>query len=327
MNRREFTTLIASAVAWPLAARAQQAAPPVVGILATASPEANAARLGAFRQGLQETGYVEGRNVSIEYRWTEEGTGQMPELAAQLLDHRVAVLVAAGGTASALAATAATKSVPIVFGIAGDPVALGLVATLNKPGGNVTGVTSLNLEVAPKRLELLREVLPSVTNVALLLDPTVPTLAKATEDLSRAAADARGLQLHALYASNERELETAFDELTKLGVGALVVAPDNFFTAHSEQIAQLTLRHAIPAVYEFRRFAAAGGLMSYGSSEVEYYRLVGNYTGRILKGDRPGNLPIQQSTKVELMINLKTAKALGIVIPIPILGRADEVIE
>jgi putative tryptophan/tyrosine transport system substrate-binding protein len=183
------------------------------------------------------------------------------------------------------------------------------------------------VEVAPKRLELLREVLPAVTNVALLLDPTVPTFAIATEDLSRAAADAHGLQLHVLHASSERELEMVFEDLTKLRVGALVIAPDNFFTAHSEQIAELALRHAIPAIYEFRRFVAAGGLMSYGSSEIEYYRLVGTYAGRILKGDRPGDLPIQQSTKVELMINLKTAKALGIAIPIPILGRADEVIE
>jgi putative ABC transport system substrate-binding protein len=300
---------------------------PLIGLLATASPEANAARLNAFRQGLQETGYVEGRNVSIEYRWAEENSGKLSELASELLSHQVLVLVAAGGTASALAATAATKSVPVVFGIASDPVALGLVATLSRPGGNATGVTSLNIEVAPKRLQLLREVLPSVTNVALLLNPTIPAIAEAAERASRAAADAHGLQLHVLHASNEDELKRAFEDLAKLQVGALAIAPDTFFTTHSEQIAQLALLHAIPAISEFRRFVAAGGLMSYGSSEGEYYRLVGNYAGRILKGDKPADLPVQQSTKVELLINLNTAKALGISIPIPILGRADEVIE
>jgi putative ABC transport system substrate-binding protein len=251
----------------------------------------------------------------------------MPELAAQLLDHQCAVLVAAGGTASALAAKAATKSVPIVFGIAADPVALGLVATLNRPGGNITGVTSLNLEVAPKRLELVREVLPSVANVGLLLDPNVPVLAAAAERASRAAAEAHGIQLHVLHASSEGELENVFEDFAKLRVGALVITPGNFFTAHSEQIAQLALRHKLPTVYEFRRFVAAGGLMSYGSNETEYYRLVGTYVGRILKGDRAADLPVQQSTKVELIINMKTAKALGVAIPIPILGRADEVIE
>jgi putative tryptophan/tyrosine transport system substrate-binding protein len=328
MRRREFIILMGSAVAWPLALRAQQAAFPVIGILASASPEANAGRLDAFRQGLKETGYVEGQNVSIEYKWTKGSNGgRMSELAALLVDHRVTVLVAAGGTESAIAAKKATKSVPIVFGIASDPVALELVATLNRPGGNVTGVTSLNIEVAPKRLELLREVLPAVTNIALLLDPTVPVLAEATERVLRAAAEAHGMQLQVLHVSNEDELERAFEDCMKLRVGALVIAPSNFFTARSEQIAQLALRHALPAIYEFRRFAAAGGLMSYGSSETEYYRLVGSYAGRILKGDSPGDLPIQQSTKVELIINLKTATTLGITIPVPILGRADEVIE
>src|SRR5471032_3122069 len=328
MKRREFVTLLCSAAAsWPLAARAQQTAIPLIGILATASPEANTARLRAFREGLRLAGYVEGQNVKSEYRWAEEGSGSMPELAAQLLDHQVAVLVAAGGTASALAAKAATTTVPIVFGIGGDPVGLGLVATLNRPGGNMTGVTSLNVEVAPKRLELLREVLPSLTDVALLVDPAVPAFAESTVRVSRVAADASGLRLHIFRASSEAELEVAFENMTKLHVGALVVAPDNFFTAHSKQIAELALRHALPAVYEFHRFVAAGGLMSYGSSEKEYYRLVGTYAGRILKGDKPANLPVQQSTKVELMINLKTAKALGIAISLPILGRADEVIE
>jgi putative ABC transport system substrate-binding protein len=250
----------------------------------------------------------------------------MLELAAQLLDHQVAVLVAAGGTASALAAKAATTSVPIVFGIGGDPVDLGLVATLNRPGGNVTGVTSLNVEVAPKRLELLHELLPSVTIMALMVNPAVPAYAAATVRISQAAA-AAGLQLHVLRASSEGDFDAVFESLIKLHAGALVIAPDNLFTAHSEQLAALTVRHALPAIYEFRRFAAAGGLMSYGSSETEYYRLVGTYAGRILKGDKPADLPVQQSTQVELIINLKTAKALGLTVPLSLLGRADEVIE
>jgi putative ABC transport system substrate-binding protein len=251
----------------------------------------------------------------------------MPELAAQLLNEQVAVLVAGGGTASALAAKAATNSVPIVFGIGGDPVSLGLVASLNQPGGNVTGVTSLNVDVVAKRLQLLHELLPSVTNMALLIDPTVAAFAGATERVSQVAADANGLQLHVLRASSEGDFDAVFETLTKLQVGALAIAPDNLFTAYSERLAELTVRHAIPAVYEFRRFVAAGGLMSYGSSESEYYRLVGTYAGRILKGDKPADLPVQQSTVVQLMINLKTAKALGITLPLTLLGRADEVIE
>ena len=327
MQRREFITLFGgAAAAWPLAARAQQPVP-VIGILATASPEANAARLRAFREGLLAAGYVEGQNANIEYRWAEEDSGRMPGLAAGLIDHQVAVIVAAGGTASALAAKAATTSVPIVFGIGGDPVDLGLVASLNQPGGNVTGVTSLNVEVAPKRLELMHELLPSVTVMALLVSPVVPRYAETTIRLSQAAADAVGLQLHLLRASSEGDFDAVFESLIKLRAGALVIAPDNLFTAHSEQLAALTVSHALPAIYEFRRFVAAGGLLSYGSSETEYYRLVGTYAARILKGDKPADLPVQRSTKVELMVNLKTAKALGLNVPQTLLARADEVIE
>ena len=300
---------------------------PVIGILATASPGENTSRLRAFREGLGATGYVEGQNVSIEYRWAEAHSGRLPELAAQLVHQPVAVLVAAGGTASALVAKAATASIPIVFGIGADPVGLGLVTSLNRPGGNVTGVTSLNLEVVPKRLQLLHELLPSATNMALLVNPAVPALAEPAALLSRAAADAVGLQLHILHASSERDFDAIFESLSQLHANALDIAPDNLFTAHSEQLAALSVRHALPAVYEFRRFAAAGGLMSYGSSETEYYRLVGTYTGRILKGEKPVDLPVQQSTKLELVINQKTAKALGLTIPLPLLGRADEVIE
>jgi putative tryptophan/tyrosine transport system substrate-binding protein len=327
MKRRDFIAALGGAAAWPLVARAQQTTIPLIGILSTASPEANAARLRAFHEGLATTGYEQGKNVNIEYLSAEEDSGRMPKLATQLLDHKVAVLVAAGGTSSALAAKAATAGTPIIFAIAGDPVALGLVASISRPGGNATGVTSLNVEVAPKRLELLREVLPSVTDIALLVDPAVPTLAETTVRASQAFADVGGLRLHVLRASSEHDFGSVFEAMIKQQVGALVIAPGNLFTAHSEQLAELTVRHALPAVYEFRRFVAAGGLLSYGSSETEYYRLVGTYAGRILKGDKPADLPVQQSTKVELMINLKTAKTLGLTIPLSLLGRADEVIE
>ena len=328
MKRRDFITLIGgAAVAWPLAARAQQLGVPVVGILAVASPETNAIRLRAFREGLSTAGYVEGQNINIEYRWAEAYTGRLPELAARFVEEQVAVLVTAGGTSAALAAKAATASIPIVFGIAADPVDVGLVASLNRPGGNVTGVTSLNIEVAPKRLELLHELLPSVTTMGLLVNPAVPALAAPVSRISQAAAHSLGLRLHVVHASSDRDFDAVFEKLIQIHAGALVIGPDNLFTAHSEQLAMLTVRHALPAVYEFRKFAAAGGLMSYGSSETEYYRLVGTYAGRVLKGDKPANLPVQQSSKVELVLNLKTAKALGVTVPLPVSGRADEVIE
>jgi putative ABC transport system substrate-binding protein len=328
MKRRDFITLLGGAAAtWPLAARAQQAAMPVVGMLAVAAPEANAVRLRAFREGLRTVGYVEGQNVKIEYRWAEAHTGRLPELAAGLVRDRVTVLVAAGGTASAVAAKAATREIPIVFGTAADPVEVGLVASLNRPGGNVTGVTSLNLEVAPKRLELMHELLPSVTSMALLVNPATPALAERISRSSQAAALALGLQLHTVHASNDRDFDAVFERLIQLRVGALVIGLDNFFTSHSGELAKLTVRHEMPAIYEFREFAAAGGLMSYGSSEPEYYRLVGTYAGRVLKGDKPADLPVQQSTKVELFLNLKTAKALGINVPLPMSGRADEIFE
>src|SRR5215472_10500842 len=265
LKRRAFITLLGAAAAWPLAARAQQSMP-VIGLLAVAPPEANAVRLRAFREGLRTAGYAEGQNVKIEYRWAEAPTGRLPELAAGLVRDRVAVLVAAGGTASAVAAKAATRDIPIVFGIGADPVEVGLVASLNRPGGNVTGVTSLNIEVAPKRLELMHELLPAVTNMALLVNPAVPAIAEPVSRISQAAAQALGLELHVVRASSERDFDAVFARLIELRVGALAISPDNFFTAHSGQLANLTVRHAIPAVYEFREFAAAGGLMSYGSS-------------------------------------------------------------
>jgi putative ABC transport system substrate-binding protein len=327
MNRREFVALLGGAAAWPGVARAQQPKVPVIGFLGSASPDAYTIRLRAFNAGLRAAGYVEGHNVKIEYRWAEAHNDRLPELAAQLVHQQVAVLVAAGGTASALAAKAATASIPIVFGIGADPVGVGLVASLSRPGGNATGVTSLNIEVGPKRLELLRELLPSATIVALLVNPADPALAEPASRTSQAAANALGLQLHVLHASSERDFDTVFATLIRLHAGGLVIGADNFFTTHSEQLAALTVRHALPAIYQFREFTAAGGLMSYGTSEPEYYRVIGTYTGRILKGDKPADLPVQQSTKVELILNLKTAKALGLTVPLSLLGRADEVIE
>ena len=328
MRRREFISLISgAAAAWPLAARAQQPAMPVVGFVNAASPQPYARMLSAFIKGLGETSYIEDQNVKIEYRWAEAHSGRLPELAAGLVRDRVAVLVAAGGTASAVAAKAATGEIPIVFGTGADPVELGLVASLNRPGGNVTGVTSLNQEVAPKRLELMHELLPSVNSMALLVNPAVPATAEPVSRSSQAAAHALGLKLHTVHASSDRDFDAVFERLTQLRVGALVIGPDTFFTSRSGQLAKLTVRHEMPAIYQFREFARAGGLMSYSSSEPEYYRLVGAYAGRVLKGDKPADLPVQQSTKVELFLNLKTAKSLGITVPLPLSGRADEVFE
>jgi ABC-type uncharacterized transport system substrate-binding protein len=324
VKRREFITLLGgAAAAWPLAARAQQPAMPVVGILAVISAEANALRMRAFREALSAAGYVDGQNVQIKYRWAE--AHRLPELASQLAQDQVAVLVAAGGTASALAAKAATATIPIVFATAADPVQIRLVASLNRPGGNATGVTSINLELGPKRLELMRELLPSVSTMALLVNPTTPAIAEPSTRISQAAAHALGLELHVLQARSEHDFDPTFAKLVELRARALIIAPDQLFTAHSN--AELTLQHSLPAIYEFRQFVAAGGLISYGSSEPEYYRLVGNQVGRILKGDKPADLPVQQTTKVELFINLKTANTLGITVPLPLSGRADELIE
>ena len=326
-RRRQFITLLGGAAsAWPLAAGAQQPAMPLVGFLGSASPEVYADRIRAFRQGLKEAGYVEGQNVNIEYRWAEADTGRVPELAARFVEEQVAVLVTAGGTSAALAAKAATATVPIVFAIGADPVQIGLVASLNRPGGNVTGATSINVELGPKRLELMRELLPSVSSMALLVNPTTPALAEPSTHITQAAAHALGLELHVLQARSEHDFDPTFAKIAELRAQALIIAPDQLFTAHSKRLAELTLQHALPAIYEFRQFVAAGGLISYGS-ETEYYRLVGNYVGRILKGDKPADLPVQQATKVELLINLKTANTLGITVPLPLSGRADELIE
>ena len=325
IGRREFIAVLGAAAAWPLAARAQPAMP-VVGFVGSTSPGSLRDAVAAFHRGLTETGYVEGQNVAIEYRWAEGQYDRLPGLAADLVHRQVAV-IAAIETPSALAAKTATATIPIVFFTGGDPVQLGLVASLRRPDGNLTGVTSLNTQVGPKRLELLQELVPTASIIALLVNPTNPKLAEMVSRDLQAAARILGVQLHVLYATTERDLDTVFTTLVQLRVGALVIAPATFFTSRSEQLAALTLHHAVPTIFQYREFVATGGLMSYGSSLTDAYRLVGVYTGRVLKGEKPADLPVQQSTRVELIINLKTAKALGINIPLPLVGRADEVVE
>jgi putative ABC transport system substrate-binding protein len=327
MKRRDFITLLGgAAAAWSVAARAQQSAMPVIGFLSTASSGLFASRVSAFRQGLSEMGYVEGRNVAIEYRWAESRNDRLPALAADLAGRKVNVIVTGGGTPAAQAAKAATTTIPVVFLIGNDPVQMGLIASLNRPGGNITGVTSLGGEIGPKRLELLHEVAPAATSIALLVNPNNPAAEAQSTEL-QPAARTLGVQLHVLRAGAERDFDAAFASLLQLRAGGLVIGADAVFNTRSEQLAALTLHHAVPAIFQFREFAAAGGLMSYGDSSTEPYRQVGLYTGRILKGDKPADLPVQQSTKVELIINLKTAKTLGLNVPITLLGRADEVIE
>jgi putative ABC transport system substrate-binding protein len=325
MKRRQFITLVGgAAVAWPLAARAQQPAMPVIGFLGSESPDLFADRLRGFRQGLSETGYAEGRNVAVEYRWAEGRNDRLPALAADLVGRKVSVIVTGGGTPAARAAKAASTTIPIVFQVGGDPVPLGLVASLNRPGGNLTGVNSLNGELVPKQLELLHELVPAATTMALLVNPT--NLGNAVRD-AQPAARPLGLQLEILYASAEPDFDTVFATLTKLRAGGLAINADPFLQSRSEQLAQQALRHAVPAIAQLREFVAAGGAMSYGGSIREQLRQVGIYTGRILKGEKPADLPVQQSTKVDLIINLKTAKALGLTVPLALQASADELIE
>jgi putative tryptophan/tyrosine transport system substrate-binding protein len=325
MNRRQFITLLGGAAAWPLAARAQQAAMPVIGYLNNGSPESDVPRLTGLRRGLNQTGYIEGRNLVIEYRWAGNQADRLPALAADLVQLRVAVIVAAG-VLPALAAKAATTSIPIVFSVGADPVQIGLVASLNRPGGNLTGFNLFAGELGAKALALLHELVPSATTIGFLENPNNPVFELSTRDVL-AAAPVIGLRVQILKATTDREIDTAFASLVQARTGALVVGSDLLFNSRIEQIVALAARHAIPTMYLLREFAVAGGLISYGMSLMDAYRQVGLYTGRILKGEKPADLPVIQATKLELVINLKTAKALGLQIPDRLLALADEVIE
>jgi putative ABC transport system substrate-binding protein len=331
IRRRDFITLIGGAAGWPLVARAQQPALPVIGVLGGESYAKTTGRWRAFHQGLGEAGYVEGQNVAIEYRWADSQNDRLPALASDLVRRHPTMIFATAGTA-ALAAKAATTTVPIVFSSGIDPVAVGLVASLNRPGGNLTGVSSLGVELIPKRLELLHELIPMATTVAFLINPTNPFFPSFNRDRTpaeniQAAARSLGLELVVLQASSERDFDAVFASLLQLRAGALLTNNDPLFQSHTEQLAALTVQHSVPAIFPNREFAPAGGLMSYGSSLSDSYRLAGIYTGRVLKGEKPADLPVLQSTKYELVINLKTAKALGLAVPLALQATADEVIE
>jgi putative tryptophan/tyrosine transport system substrate-binding protein len=326
IGRREFIVALGGAAARPLAANAQQPAMPMIGYLGSGSPDLDGARVRAFREGLGETNYVEGRNVATQFRWAAGQSDRFPTLAAELVREHVTVTIAGGGTRSALALKAATATIPIVFQVAVDPVEAGLVASLNRPGGNLTGVVSLNLEVEPKRLELLRDLVPTANTIALLVNPTSPYAVSLSKEVE-AAARTLGLRLHVLHASTERDFDTVFATMVQLRVAAAVIGNDSFFLNRLDQLAAVSVRHAVPTIAPYREFAAAGGLISYGTDVTDSFRQVGIYAGRILKGEQPGDLPVHQATKLELILNLKTAKALGLTFPRTLLALADEVIE
>ena len=326
MRRRKFVALLGGAMAaWPLAARAQQKAMPVIGVLGTGSPSASSGPMDAFRQGLSEAGYVEGQNLAIEYRWAGDNYDRLPALAADLVGRKVD-LIMASSPPSALAAKSATSTIPIVFRGGGDPVAGGLVASLARPGGNLTGVSFIPNELTAKRLELLSELVPQAGVIALLVNPKNASAERIIRDVQEAART-KGLQLHVLKASSESEIDTAFASLVQLHAGALVVGADPFLSGRREQLVALASRRAVPSIYAWREFAASGGLISYGPSLTSAFRLVGHYAGKVLKGAKPADLPVQQSTTLELVINLKAAKALGLEVPPTLVARADKVIE
>jgi putative tryptophan/tyrosine transport system substrate-binding protein len=328
MQRRKFVALLTSAAAvWPFAVSGQQSAMPVVGFLNAASPQGFPRQLAAFLKGLGEAGYIDGRNVVIQYRWAEGHNDRLPAMATDLAHNQVTV-IAATSTPAALAAKAATSTIPIVFETGGDPIELGLVTSLSRPGGNATGAASLTVKtLAAKGLELLHELIPQARVIGLVVNPTNPTGAESQQKEVLSYARTLGLEMHVLNASSEDDFEAVFARLIELHATGLVISADAFFSSHSQQLAALTVRHAIPTLYSRREFPVAGGLVSYGSDVTEAYRLAGIYTGRVLKGEKPADLPVQQATKVELVINLKTANALGVTVPLPLLGRADEVIE
>lgn len=328
MRRREFISLFGSAIAsWPLAARAQQPAMPVIGFLHLTSPEPNRENLAAFRRGLAETGYTEQKNVAIEYRWALNQNDRLAALATELVRRQVSLIVVLESTNGALAAKAATQTIPIIFMQGADPVQIGLVDSLNRPGGNATGIDLLLARVAAKRLELLLALVPAAKSIAYLRNPTNPVYAETESKEVKAAASELDVRLLIENASRASEIETAFEDLVRQRADALLVSSDGFFLTHPGQIVALAAQHAVPAIYGWRQAMAAGGLMSYGTNIIDAWRQAGVYAGRVLKGERPAELPVQQVTKVELIINLKVAKALGLTFPMSILGRADEVIE
>jgi putative tryptophan/tyrosine transport system substrate-binding protein len=326
MKRREFISLVGVALAeWPFPSLAQQPVIPVIGFINAATAQGYARPLRAFLNGLAEAGYLEGRNVAIEYRWASGYYDQLPSFVADLIQRKVKV-IAATSTPAAIAAKTAATTIPVVFTTSGDPVKLGLVTAINRPGGNFTGASQLNVEVAPKRLELIHQLLPYAKNIGLLVNPTNPLAEPVTKDLA-SAAEGLGLKLHVVRAATVPDLATAFASLVEAKAEALVIGTDVFFNSYSDALARTALEHHLPAIYQYPEFAAAGGLISYGGDVAESYRLAGIDVGRILKGERPGDLPVEEVTKVELIINLKTAKALGVTFPLSLLGRADEVIE
>jgi putative ABC transport system substrate-binding protein len=328
MERRGFMTLVCGAAAWPLSVRAQQPALPVIGYLSSGSRETSAERVGMFLQGLREAGYSDGKNIVIEYRWAEGQYDRLAELAADLVGRRVRAIVVPDSVVTARAAKAATSeiTIPVVFGIGADPVKSGLVTSLSHPGGNLTGAARLNVELGPKRLQMLHELVPTARTVALLVNPANPNAESLAKDMV-AAADALGIALHVLRARSDRDLDLCFEELLAVGARGLVIAPDPFFIGRSAQLAELALAHRIPAIFQYREFAAAGGLASYAGNPTQSYKLIGLYIARILRGEKPADLPVQQYATIELIINLKTARALGLAVSVPLLGLAAEVIE
>jgi putative tryptophan/tyrosine transport system substrate-binding protein len=326
IGRRELLVALGGAVAWPLAVRAQQGKMPVIGILASVSPAPYAPFIAAIKEGLRQTGYVEGRNVAIEYRWAEGQYDRLPQLASELVESGVAVMILVGGGATTTAAKAATATIPIVVVMGDDPVKTGAVVALNRPGGNVTGVSLLSVAMEAKRLQLLRELAPNVSVIAIVLNPNNPQADEQLQELQD-AGHALGVQVEPFKAGSPSEIDTAFLNLVERRAGALLMAADAFFNTRREQFIVLSARHALPAIFPYREFPAAGGLMSYGTSLADAYRQEGIYAGRILKGEKPAEMPVQQAVKIELVINLQTAKSLGLTIPLALLGRADEVIE